>query len=71
MNVKGKLLIHDVPRAREIADQIKAGEIGGLSIGFVTHSAQRHQKGRTITSLSLREISVVKTPCNPGRLFAP
>lgn len=66
LNVKGKLLIHDVPRAREIADQIKAGEIGGLSIGFVTHSAQRHQKGRTITSLGLREISIVKMPCNPG-----
>ncbi|MTD98783.1 phage major capsid protein [Paracoccus sp. YIM 132242] len=66
LTVKGKLLIHDVPRAREVADLIRQGEIGGLSIGFVTQSAQRHQKGRNITALSLREISVVKTPCNPG-----
>lgn len=66
LHVKGKLLIHDVPRAREVADQIRAGEIGGLSIAFVTKSAKRYQKGREITELSLREISVVKAPCNPG-----
>lgn len=66
LHVKGRLLLHDVPRAREVADQIRAGELGGPSIGFVTKSAKRHQKGREITALSLREISVVKTPCNPG-----
>lgn len=66
LHVKGRLLLHDVPRAREVANQIRAGELGGLSIGFVTKSAKRHQKGREITALSLREISVVKTPCNPG-----
>lgn len=65
LHVKGRLLLHDLPRAREVADQIRAGELGGLSIGFVTKSAKRHQKGREITALSLREISVVKTPCNP------
>jgi len=66
LHVKGRLLLHDVPRAREVADQIRAGELGGLSIGFVTKSAKRHPKGREITALSLREISVMKTPCNPG-----
>lgn len=66
LHCKGKLLVHDVPRAREVADLIRAGEIKGLSIGFVTKSAQRNLKGRTIRALSLREISVVKTPCNEG-----
>lgn len=66
LHVKGKLLIHDVPRAREVADQIRAGELHGLSIGFVVKSAKRHQKGRDITALSLREISIVKDPCNSG-----
>lgn len=66
LTVKGKLLVHDVARAREVADLIRAGEVGGLSIGFITKSATRHAKGRNITALSLREISVVKTPCNPG-----
>ncbi|MGR3198328.1 MAG: phage major capsid protein [Paracoccus sp. (in: a-proteobacteria)] len=64
--VKGRLLVHDVPRAREVADLIRSGEIGGLSIGFITKTAQRNTKGRQITALSLREISIVKTPCNPG-----
>jgi len=66
LRCKGKLLIHDVPRARKVADLIRSGEIGGLSIGFITKSAQRTVKGRTIRALSLREISVVKTPCNEG-----
>lgn len=66
LSVKGRLLLDDVPRAREVADLIRSGEIGGLSIGFITKTAQRHAKGRQITALSLREISVVKTPCNPG-----
>lgn len=65
---KGKLLVHDVPRAREVADLIRAGEIGGLSIGFITKSAQRTNKGRSIRALSLREISVVKAPCNEGAM---
>ncbi|MFN3312815.1 MAG: phage major capsid protein [Hyphomonas sp.] len=64
--VKGRLLVQDVPRAREVADLIRSGEIGGLSIGFITKTAQRNTKGRQITALSLREISVVRTPCNPG-----
>lgn len=66
LHVRGRLLVHDVPRAREVADLIRAGEIGGLSIGFITKTAQRNTKGRQITALALREISVVKTPCNPG-----
>ncbi|MFC3058806.1 phage major capsid protein [Paenirhodobacter populi] len=66
LHVKGKLLIHDVPRAREVADQIRQGDLGGLSIAFVTKAAQRHTKGRNITALSLREVSIVKQPCNPG-----
>lgn len=66
LHVRGRLLIHDVPRAREVADLIRDGEIGGLSIGFITKTAQRNTKGRQITALALREISVVKTPCNPG-----
>lgn len=66
LRCKGKLLVHDVPRAREVADLIRSGEIDGLSIGFVTKSAQRNTKGRTIRALSLREISICRTPCNEG-----
>ncbi|WP_417724210.1 phage major capsid protein [Salipiger sp.] len=66
LTVKGRLLIEDVARAREVRAMIRAGAATGLSIGFVTKPAQRHAKGRTITSADLHEISVVAVPCHPG-----
>lgn len=65
LNVKGRLLIDDVERAREVRAMIRAGAVSGLSIGFVTKDATRHAKGRTIKALALHEISVVAVPCHP------
>ena len=66
ITVKGKLLVDDVPRAREVRAMIKAQAVTGLSIGFVTKAATPRAKGRTITALELHEISVVAVPCHPG-----
>jgi HK97 family phage major capsid protein/HK97 family phage prohead protease len=65
LTVKGRLLVDDVERAREVRAMIKSKAVSGLSIGFVTQKAKRHAKGRTITALTLHEISVVAVPCHP------
>ena len=65
LTVKGKLLVDDVKRAREVRAMIQSGAVGGLSIGFVTTKATRNGKGRNITALNLHEISVVAVPCHP------
>ena len=41
LTVKGRLLIDDVERAREVRAMVKAGAVSGLSIGFVTKDASR------------------------------
>lgn len=65
--VKGKLLIADVARAREVNALIREKAITGLSIGFVTKQAKsRRGGGRTISLLDLHEISLVSIPCHPG-----
>lgn len=66
LSVKGRLLVDDVERAREVRAMIRAGAVTGLSIGFITKDATRHPKGRTIKALALHEISVVAVPCHPG-----
>ena len=66
LSVKGRLLIEDVARAREVRAMIQAGAVSGLSIGFVTTKAVRTAKGRTISALELHEISIVAVPCHPG-----
>ncbi|WP_444665769.1 phage major capsid protein [Cereibacter changlensis] len=66
LTVKGRLLVEDVARAREVRAMIHAGAVSGLSIGFVTKTASPRARGRTITALDLHEISVVAVPCHPG-----
>lgn len=66
LTVKGRLLVDDVERAREVRAMVKAGAVSGLSIGFVTKDAKRHAKGRTISALELHEISIVAVPAHPG-----
>lgn len=66
LHVKGRLLVEEVTRAAEVRAMIRAGAVSGLSIGFVTKSAKRHAKGRTISALDLHEISVVAVPAHPG-----
>lgn len=65
LTVKGRLLVDDVERAREVRAMIKSKAVSGLSIGFVTKAAKPRQRGRIITALSLHEISVVAVPCHP------
>ncbi|WP_439559907.1 phage major capsid protein [Roseinatronobacter sp.] len=66
LTVKGRLLVDDVERAREVRAMVKAGAVSGLSIGFVTKQAKRHAKGRMISALDLHEISIVAVPAHPG-----
>lgn len=65
--MKGRLLVDDVARAREVRALVQAGAIRGLSIGFMTRKAvARPRGGRTITQLDLLEVSLVTIPAHPG-----
>lgn len=67
LHVKGRLLIEDVPRAREVRALVQAGAVRGLSIGFTGRKAlPRKGGGRTITQLDLLEVSLVTVPAHPG-----
>lgn len=66
LTVKGRLLIEDVAKAREVHALIRAGAVTGLSVGFVTKAATPRPRGRTISAAELHEVSVVAIPCNPG-----
>lgn len=67
IRVKGRLLVNDVPRAREVRAMIREGAINGLSLGFIPKkTAARKGGGRTITKLDLVEVSIVAVPCHPG-----
>lgn len=66
--VKGRMLIDDVERAREVRAMIQSKAISGLSIGFRPIKAQpRHnnRRGRNINALSIHEISIVAVPSHP------
>ncbi|MDP8251474.1 phage major capsid protein [Pseudochrobactrum saccharolyticum] len=65
LTVKGRLLIDDVERAREVRAMIREKAVTGLSIGFVPKATKPRKRGRTITALDLHEISVVAVPCHP------
>src|ERR1700735_4965031 len=59
LQVKGRLLVNDVSRAREVRALVQAGALTGLSIGFsVKQAIGRKGGGRTIKSLELVEISL-------------
>jgi HK97 family phage prohead protease len=65
--VSGRLLVDDLPRAREVRALVKSGAVTGLSIGFMTKSASaRRGGGRTIRAVELVEISLVSVPAHPG-----
>ncbi|MFG1374683.1 HK97 family phage prohead protease [Xanthobacter oligotrophicus] len=67
LRLKGKLLVDEVARAREVRALVRSGAVGGLSIGFVTRkAAPRKGGGRTITALDLVECSLVSIPMHPG-----
>lgn len=66
LTVKGRLLIDDVSRAREVRAMITSKAVTGLSIGFITKSATPLRRGRQITKADLLEVSVVAVPSHPG-----
>lgn len=64
LRVKGQLMMHG--RGLEAYELMKMGALNGLSIGFITKSANREQKTgvRSIYEADLREISVVTFAAN-------
>jgi HK97 family phage prohead protease len=66
LHLKGKLLVDDVQRAREVRALVKSGAVRGISIGFMTRKATPRKGGRTITNLELLEASLVAIPMHPG-----
>ena len=67
LTVKGRLLVDDLPRAREVRALVQSGAVTGLSIGFMTRKAEaRRGGGRTIRSVELVEISIVSVAAHPG-----
>jgi HK97 family phage prohead protease len=67
LHLKGRLLIEDLPRAREVRALVSAGAVRGISIGFITRKAvPRQGGGRTISALELLEASLVAVPMHAG-----
>ena len=67
LEVKGRLLVADLPRAREVHALVRAGAVTGLSIGFtLKNAAPRRGGGREISALNLMECSIVSIPAHPN-----
>ena len=67
LELKGRLLVDEVTRAREVRALVRSGSVRGVSIGFLTRKARpRKGGGRTITELELVEASLVAVPMHPG-----
>lgn len=67
LHLKGRLLVEDVARAREVRALVRSGAVRGISIGFRTlKSTNRARGGRTISQLELLEASLVTIPMHPG-----
>lgn len=67
LRLKGRLLVQDVARAREVRALVRSGAVRGVSIGFRMQTSKRRTGGgRTITALELLECSLVAIPMNPG-----
>ena len=67
LQVRGRLLIDTVERAREIRSLVQAGAVRALSIGFnIVKATGRKGVDRTISALDLAEISLVTVPMHPG-----
>jgi HK97 family phage prohead protease len=67
LHITGKMLVDDVPRARQVQALVKSGAVRGISLGFITKQANsRSGGGRTIKSLEWLEASLVTIPMHPG-----
>lgn len=65
--VEGLLLKDDVVRAREAYALLKAGAVGGLSIGYCARVEEWNKETfvRTLKDVDLWEVSLVTFPANP------
>lgn len=67
LRLKGRLLVDEVIRAKEVRALVRSGAVRGISIGFRTKKSDRRAGGgRTITALELLEASLVTLPMHPG-----
>lgn len=67
LEVRGKLLIETVEKAREVYSLMQHGAVRALSIGFnIVKATGRKGVDRTISALDLAEISLVTVPMHPG-----
>ncbi|MEQ8446924.1 MAG: HK97 family phage prohead protease [Pelagibacterium sp.] len=67
LHITGKMLVTELPRAKQVQALVKSGAVRGLSIGFIARKAiARNGGGRTIKSLELFEVSLVTVPMHPG-----
>lgn len=67
LEVSGRLLVEDIPDAKQMRALVKAGAVAGLSIGFVAKQAEaKRGGGRIIKAVDLVEISLVTVPAHPG-----
>lgn len=65
LHVRGRLLVEDVPLAREAWALLKAGAINGLSIGYSTVLEERDiNRVNHIKEIDLWEVSLVTFPAN-------
>lgn len=65
--LSGRLLVDDVPRAKQVFALVKAGAVRGISIGFITKKAiRRTGGGRDISALDMFEASLVTAAMHPG-----
>lgn len=69
---RGRLLIDDIAKSREVYALMKAGAIDGLSIGYRVINASRDPStsARRLEEVDLREISVVTFPMNETSLIS-
>lgn len=61
----GKLNL-EVQRAREVRSMLLAGDVKGLSIGFIANKAEQRDGVRVITAAELVEISITAFASVPG-----
>jgi HK97 family phage prohead protease len=67
LEVRGRLLVDDVARAREVRALVREKAVTGLSIGYRSQRAiTRKGGGRTLLALDLKEISIVAVGMHPG-----
>ncbi|BCH60408.1 peptidase U35 [Agrobacterium vitis] len=67
LEVKGHLFVEGIEPARDAHRQLKAGKIGGLSIGFRHTGFEPHGVGgRVFKSITINEISLCRRPIHPG-----